>query len=167
MSRVYLINSGSESTEVAIKLAYTYHCENKDNKRINIIAREGSYHGATLIALSVSGYYTRKNYYTGILKQDNLYYVSSCYTYRQQLINESDEAFIKKKALELETKILEIGPDTVMAFILEPVVGAALGCATPPFGYLKAMKEVCHKYGVLLIFDEVMCGIGRTGTLHA
>ena len=103
----------------------------------------------------------------GILKSDNIYYVSSCYSYRQQLIDESNEAFVSRKAAELEAKILEIGPETIMCFVLEPVVGAALGCVPSVPGYLESMKQICHKYGILLIYDEIMCGIGRTGTLHA
>ena len=167
MARVYLINSGSEANETAVKLAYSYHCENNDNKRINIIAREGSYHGATFMALSLSGYNSRKNFYKGMLRSDNIHYVSACYSYRQQLEGESDSAFVARKKAELEAKFIEIGPDTVMAVILEPMVGAALGCVPAVPGYLKAMQDVCHKYGALLIFDEVMCGSGRTGTLHA
>lgn len=101
MARVYLINSGSEANETAVKLAYSYHCENNDKKRINIIARDGSYHGATFMALSVSGYNSRNNFYKGILKSDNIHYVSACYSYRQQLINESDSAFVARKKAEL------------------------------------------------------------------
>ena len=167
MVRVYIVNSGSESTEVAMKLAYSYHRENNDPRRINIISRVGSYHGATLLPLTISGFYARKHYYNAILNKDNFYYVSACYAYRQKLKGETDVAFASRKAAELEAKILEIGPGTVMAFILEPVVGAALGCAPFVPGYLKAMREVCDKYGVLLIYDEVMCGMGRTGTMHA
>ena len=167
MARVYLLNSGSEANETAFKLAYTYHCEKDDNKRINIIAREGSYHGATFMALSLSGYNSRKNFYKGILMPDNIDYIPACYSYRQRLEDESDSAFVARKKAELEAKFIEIGPDTVMALILEPMVGAALGCVPAVPGYLKAMQDVCHKYGSLLIFDEVMCGSGRTGTLHA
>ncbi len=166
MKRVYLINSGSEAIEVSVKLAYTYHSENNENKRINIVARVGSYHGATRFALSLSGYDARKQYYKKILNKKNIYYVSPCYIYRELLIGESNTAFVARKAAELEAKFLEIGPETVMCFILEPVVGAALGCVPFVSGYLKAMKEVCDKYGVLLIFDEIMCGMGRTGSLH-
>lgn len=92
MLRVYLLNSGSEAIEAAIKLAFSFHRENNEPKRINIIAREGSYHGATLIALSVSGYPLRKNFYEGILKLDNIHYVSPCYPYRERIMGESDEA---------------------------------------------------------------------------
>ena len=167
MVKVYLLNSGSEAIEAAIKLAFSYHCENNEMKRINIIARKGSYHGATLTALALSGYYARKKFYLDILRHNNnIYYVSPCYSYREQIEWESNADFVKRKALELEQKIIEIGPDTVMAFILEPIVGAALGCATFVPGYLEAVKKVCVKYGVVLIFDEIMCGMGRSGTLH-
>lgn len=167
MARVFLINSGSEATETAIKLAFYYHYEkNPETNRINIIARDGSYHGATLGSLSISGHFSRKKPYRKIL-MPNVHHIPACYPYRQLIKGESNVAFVARKKAELEAKFLELGPDTVMAFIFEPVVGAALGCVPYVPGYLKAMKEVCHKYGALLIFDEVMCGMGRTGTLHA
>ena len=167
MIRVFLINSGSEGIETAIKLARYYYFEkNKNSKRINIIAREGSYHGNTFGALSVSGHFYRREPYTPLLLK-NVHFISSCYPYRQRKENETDAQFLLRKKIELEEKILELGPETVMAFIMEPVVGAALGCVTPVPGYLKAVREVCDKYDIILIFDEVMCGSGRTGYLHA
>jgi adenosylmethionine-8-amino-7-oxononanoate aminotransferase len=98
---------------------------------------------------------------------NNVHHISSCNPYRQRRQGESDAAFINKKAKELEEKFQELGPDTVIGFIVEPVVGAALGCVPSVPGYLKAMREVCHRHGALFILDEVMCGMGRTGTLHA
>lgn len=167
MSRAFFVNSGSEANEVAIKLAYTYHVGNNDSKRINIMARRSSYHGATVLTLSTSEFEARQEFYAPILNKNNVFYTSPCYTYREQIVNESNKSYVARIAAEFEAKLLEIGPETVMAFILEPVVGAALGCVPYVPGYLKAIKEICVKYGVLLIFDEIMCGIGRTGYLHA
>nr|AMX22264.1 aminotransferase class-III [Cryphonectria parasitica] len=98
---------------------------------------------------------------------EKVHHISPCYAYRQQGKGESDTAFVTRKAAELEAKFQELGPETVIGFIAEPVVGAALGCVPYVPGYLKAMRDVCHKHGALFILDEVMCGMGRTGTLHA
>ncbi|KAG8160944.1 hypothetical protein KVR01_009208 [Diaporthe batatas] len=167
MARVYLTGSGSEAMEAAIKLSRQYfHEQDKETKRANFIARERSYHGNTLGALSVSGFLARREPYVPFL-MENVHHVSACYPYRQRLDGESDAAFVSRKAAELEAKFQELGPDTVIAFIAEPVVGAALGCVPSVPGYLKAMQDVCHKHGALFVLDEVMCGMGRTGTLHA
>lgn len=167
MARVYLTGSGSEANEAAIKLSRQYFYEkDKETPRVNFIARENSYHGNTIGALSVSGFMTRRQPYIPFL-MDNVHHISSCYPYRQRKEGESDAAFVARKATELEEKFLELGPNTVIGFIAEPVVGAALGCVPYVPGYLGAMREVCHKYGALFILDEVMCGTGRTGTLHA
>ena len=166
MEGVYLTGSGSEATEAAIKLSRQYFCELDQRTRVNFIARERSYHGNTIAALSLSEFAARKELYTPLLL-DNIHHVSSCYQYRQQNNGESDMEFVTRKVKELEAKFQELGPETVIGFIAEPVVGAALGCVPSPPGYLKAMKEVCHKYGALFILDEIMCGMGRTGTLHA
>lgn len=167
MGRVYLTGSGSEAMEAAIKLGRQYYIE-QDSKtpRVNFIARERSYHGNTIGALSVSGFFARRLPYTPLL-MNNVDFVSSCYSYRQRLECESDSEFVVRKAAELEAKFQELGPETVIGFIAEPVVGAALGCVPFVPGYLKAMRDVCHKHGALFILDEVMCGTGRTGTLHA
>ena len=163
----YLTGSGSDATEAAIKLIRQIALsKDPETKRDTVISRQNSYHGNTLGALSVSHHPIRQQPYEPLL-MDNVEHVSSCNPYRQQLDGESDADFVARKAQELENKILEIGPEKVLCFIMEPVSGAALGCVPSVLGYLQAMKEVCHKYGVLLIFDEVMCGIGRTGTLHA
>lgn len=167
MARVYLTGSGSEAMEAAIKLSRQFFYE-QDNKttRVNYISRYNSYHGNTIGALSMSEFPARKAPYLPLLMK-NVYHISSCYPYRQRKPGECDEAFVARKAEELEAKFKELGPETVIAFIAEPVVGAALGCVPYIPGYLKAMREICHKYGALFILDEVMCGIGRTGTLHA
>jgi adenosylmethionine-8-amino-7-oxononanoate aminotransferase len=167
MARVYLTGSGSEAMEAAIKLSRQYFYEkDKETPRVNFIAREGSYHGNTIGALSVSGYLARRAPYTPFLMK-NVHHISSCNPYRQRKEGESDAAFVARKAAELEDKFQKLGPDTVIGFIAEPIVGAALGCVPCVPGYLKAMRDVCHKHGALFILDEVMCGMGRTGTLHA
>lgn len=167
MARVYLTGSGSEAMEAAIKLSRQYFYE-KDKKtpRVNFIARKNSYHGNTIGALSVSGFITRRQPYIPFL-MENVHHISSCYPYRQRMEGESDTAFVARKAAELDEKFIELGPKTVIGFIAEPVVGAALGCVPYVPGYLGAMRNICHKHGALFILDEVMCGSGRTGTLHA
>jgi len=167
MAKVFLVGSGSEAMEATIKLSRQYFYEtDKKTPRVNFIAREGSYHGNTIGALSISGLLGRKAPYIPFL-MSNVHHVSSCNTYRQLIEGESNATFVNRKAAELESKFKELGPETVIAFVAEPVVGAALGCVPYVPGYLKAMRDVCHKYGALFILDEVMCGMGRTGTLHA
>lgn len=158
---------GSEAMEASVKMARQFFLENdKNTPRKNFIARQQSYHGNTIGALGISGHVARRAPYEPFL-MDNVHHVSSCNAYRQRLEGESDAAFVARKAAELEAKFQELGPETVVGFICEPVVGAALGCVPPVPGYLKAMKEICHKYGALFILDEVMSGMGRCGTLHA
>lgn len=167
LTKVYLTGSGSEATESALKLARQYYYSQDNNTtRTKFISRHRSYHGNTLGALSVSHFDSRKKPYLPLLMTES-HFVSSCYPYRQKQKNETNDQYVARKSKELEDKFLELGPETVIAFIAEPVVGAALGCVAFVPGYLKAMQDVCHKYGALLILDEVMCGVGRTGTLHA
>jgi adenosylmethionine-8-amino-7-oxononanoate aminotransferase len=167
MAKVFLAGSGSEGVETALKLSRQFFYEgDKNTKRVNFIARENSYHGNTLGALSVSGFTARRAPYIPFLMK-NVHFVSSCNPYRQLLEGESTASFVERKAAELEAKFLELGRETVIGFIAEPVVGAALGCVPYVPGYLQAMKNVCEKHGALLIIDEVMCGTGRTGTFHA
>jgi adenosylmethionine-8-amino-7-oxononanoate aminotransferase len=165
-SRAYLgSGSGSDVTEAALKLAKQYYHEKNENSRVNFISREGSYHGNTLAALSISGFPARTEIYEEFLMK-NAYKISSCNPYHQQKEGEKDTDFVQRKAEELENKFQELGPDTVIAFIAEPIVGAALGCVPSVPGYLRAMRDICHKHGALFILDEIMCGMGRTGTLH-
>lgn len=168
MEKVFFACSGSEAIDSAIKLSRQYFFEKEGNgsPRVNYIARDRSYHGNTMGALSLSGFKSRRKPYESILS-DKVHHVSACYPYRQQDKGESDATFVAKKAAELEAKFQELGPETVVAFIAEPVVGAALGCVPCVPGYLKAMRDVCHKHGALFILDEIMCGMGKTGTLHA
>lgn len=167
MRMAYLTGSGSEANESAIKMACFYHyLINGNTNRHILIARSRSYHGTTIGTLSISGFGSRKKPYLPLCI-NGVDFVSPCYPYRQREKGESNEAFNARASAELEALILKLGPEKVSLFIVEPVVGAALGCVPFVPGYLKAMKEVCHKYGVLLIVDEVMCGTGRTGVMHA
>jgi adenosylmethionine-8-amino-7-oxononanoate aminotransferase len=152
--------------EAAIKLGRQYYIEVGQPQRINFIAREDSYHGTTLGALSMSGHVGRRAAYLPLLSSW-AHPVSSCNAYRQRLAGETDGAFVSRKAAELDQKFRDLGPDTVIGFVCEPISGAALGCVPYVPGYLAAMKAVCTKYGALFILDEVMCGMGRSGTLHA
>ncbi|KAH8901511.1 aminotransferase class-III [Thozetella sp. PMI_491] len=168
MSKAYIMCSGSEAMEAAMKLARQYFMElsPKESKRTKFIAREGSYHGTTLGSLSMSGHVARRSLFQDILLT-NIDRVSPCNAYRGMKAGQSVEQYVEQLADELDRKFQQLGPDTVCAFVAEPVVGATLGCIPAVPGYFKAMKTVCDKYGALLILDEVMSGMGRTGTLHA
>jgi adenosylmethionine-8-amino-7-oxononanoate aminotransferase len=157
---------GSEATEAAMKLGRQYYMEVGQTRRINFIAREHSYHGTTLGALSASGHVGRRATYIPLLSQ-RTHRVSACNAYRQRLVGETDAAYVKRKAAELEQKFRDLGPDTVIGFICEPISGATLGCVPYVPGYLAAMKTICTRYGALFILDEIMCGMGRSGMLHA
>lgn len=153
--------------DTAIKLARQYFLELSppQPQRIRLIARNGSYHGNTVGALSVSGHKGRRAIYEPLLSP-NVSHVSECNAYRGRLADETIEAYCDRLAEELDTEFQKVGPDTVCAFVAEPVVGAALGCVPAIPGYLREMKKVCDKYGALLLLDEVMCGMGRTGAMH-
>ena len=165
MNRVYLVSSGSEAMESAIKLARQYFIEKGQPNRKHIIARKQSYHGNTLGALAAGGNQWRRQQFEPLLVETSL--ISPCYAWRYKRDDESEEEYGLRVANELEDEILRLGPDQVMAFLAEPVVGATAGALCPVPGYLARVREICDQYGVLLIFDEVMCGMGRTGTLFA
>ena len=135
-------------------------------ERVNFIARKQSYHGNTLGALSVSGHLSRRKPYEEILCH-NVFHVSACNSYRGRSPSETDEEYVRRLAEELEEAFARAGGSTVCAFVAEPVVGAALGAVPAVPGYFKAMKAVCDRHGALMIMDEIMCGMGRTGTVHA
>ncbi|SPO02697.1 uncharacterized protein DNG_05370 [Cephalotrichum gorgonifer] len=166
LPKAYILSSGSEASEAALKLSREYFVWRGESNRVNYIARHTSYHGSTIGALSLSGHTARRAPFEGLLTR-NVHRISSCNPYRQRRDGESDADFCARKAQELEDAFLQLGPETVAAFVAEPVVGAAMGCVPAVPGYFKAMRAVCDKYGALLILDEVMCGMGRTGTLHA
>ncbi|PWS38483.1 aspartate aminotransferase family protein [Falsiroseomonas bella] len=166
LTHLYLCSSGSEGTEAALKMARQYHLERGEPQRTKIIARRQSYHGNTLGALAASGNAMRRAPYAPILS-DAFSHVSPCYAYRDRRDDESETDYVARLAAELEAEFQRLGPRNVAAFIAEPVVGATLGCVTALPGYFDAVRKICDRHGALLILDEVMCGIGRTGTMHA
>ena len=165
LERVYYVSGGSEGIEAALKMARQYFVEIGQPGRRHFIARRQSYHGNTLGALAVGGNEWRRAPFAPLLI--DVPHVAPCFAYRFKTPQESDEAYGRRVADELEAKILELGPETVIGFIAETVVGATAGAVPPSPGYFRRIREICDKYGVLLILDEVMCGMGRTGTLHA
>ena len=165
LKRVYLVSGGSEATEAALKLARQYHVERQEPQRKHVIARRQSYHGNTLGSLAAGGNVFRRTQFAPLLI--DVSHISPCYEYVGRLPQETAYDYGQRVAQELEDELLRLGPDTVMAFIAEPVVGATLGAVPAVNGYFKRIREICDTYGVLLIFDEVMCGMGRTGHMFA
>lgn len=165
IDHVYLVSGGSEAVEAALKMARQYFVEKGEPQRRHIIARRQSYHGNTLGALATGGNEWRRAQFKPLLIETH--HIDPCYAYRLQDAGESDEAYAARAAQALEDKILELGSDQVIAFVAETVVGATAGAVAPVADYLKRIRAICDRYGVLLILDEVMCGMGRTGTLHA
>ncbi|NOE33024.1 MULTISPECIES: aspartate aminotransferase family protein [unclassified Ruegeria] len=165
LDRVYFVSGGSEATEAAIKLARQYFLETGQPERRHVIARKQSYHGNTLGALSAGGNAWRRAQFAPMLIE--MTHISACYEYAEKPESEGSFDYGQRVANELEAEILRLGPDTVMAFMAEPVVGATLGAVPAVEGYFKRIREICNQYGVLLILDEVMCGMGRTGHLFA
>lgn len=165
LERVYFVSGGSEATEAAIKLARQYFLEVGQPERSRVIARRQSYHGNTLGALSAGGNAWRRAQFAPMLIE--MSHIAPCYEYAEKRDGETSFDYGRRVADELEAEILRLGPDTVMAFIAEPVVGATLGAVPAVEGYFKRIREICDRYGVLLILDEVMCGMGRTGHLYA
>ena len=165
IDRVYLVSGGSEAIEAALKLARQYYVEKGEPNRKAIIARQQSYHGNTLGALAAGGNKWRRDQFAPLLI--DTHHIAPCFAYRGKNESEDDFDYGQRVANELEHKLLELGPNTVMAFIAEPVVGATAGAVTAVDGYFRRIREICDKYGVLLILDEVMCGMGRTGYLYA
>ncbi|MSO74560.1 MAG: aspartate aminotransferase family protein [Alphaproteobacteria bacterium] len=165
LDRALFVSGGSEGIEAALKLARQYFVELDQPERAHVIARRQSYHGATLGALSVGGHEARRALFAPLLFDAT--HVSPCHGYRGKQAGESDDGYARRLADELEAAIQRLGPNKVAAFIAETVVGATLGVAPPVQGYFKRVREVCDRHGVILILDEVMCGMGRTGTRHA
>ncbi|MFK7754800.1 MAG: aspartate aminotransferase family protein, partial [Sedimentitalea sp.] len=165
LDRVYFVSGGSEATEAALKLARQYFVERGEPQRRHVIARRQSYHGNTLGALSVGGNEWRRAPFAPLLI--DVAHIAPCYEYAEKPDGESSADYGLRAANELEAEILRLGPDSVMAFMAEPVVGATLGAVPAVEGYFKRIREICDTYGVLLILDEVMCGMGRTGHLFA
>lgn len=164
LTHVFYTSGGSEACESALKLARQYFVEIGQPKRHRFIARLQSYHGNTLGALAVGGNLFRRLTFEPLLTPAA--HISPCYAYRGKRVDESLEEYGKRVADELETAILKLGPESVAGFLAEPVVGATLGAVPPVSGYFKRIREICDRYGVLLILDEVMCGMGRTGARY-
>ena len=165
MDHVYFVSGGSEAVEAALKMARQYFVEIGEPERSVFVARRQSYHGNTLGALAVGGNQARRRQFAPLLI--NVKHVAPCYAYRDQRADEAAEAYGARLAAELDETISACGEQRVIAFVAETVGGATGGALTPVPGYFKAIRAVCDRHGVLLILDEVMCGMGRTGTLHA
>ena len=165
LDRVYLVSGGSEATEAAIKLARQYFTETDQPERRHVIARRQSYHGNTLGALAAGGTAWRRQQFAPLLI--DVSHIAPCYEYVDRRDDESSCDYGQRAAQELEDEILRLGPQTVMAFMAEPIVGATMGAVPAVEGYFKRIREICDAYGVLLILDEVMSGMGRTGHLFA
>ena len=166
LAQAYFVSGGSEAIEASLKLARQYFVETGQPRRARFIARRQSYHGNTLGALAAGGNALRRAPYAPMLA-DAFSHVTPAFAYREKREEESEDAFTARLAAELEAEFQRLGPDTVAAFVAEPVVGATAGCVTAPPGYFRAVREICDRHGALLILDEVMCGMGRTGTRHA
>ncbi len=165
IGRVYLLSGGSEAVEAALKLARQYFIEKGEPSRGQVIARRQSYHGNTLGALAAGGNMWRRRQFEPLLIETS--HIAPCYEYRDRRPGESAAEYGLRVADELEAEILRLGPEKVMAFIAEPVVGATGGAVVPVEGYFRRIREICDRHGVLLILDEVMCGMGRTGSMFA
>jgi adenosylmethionine-8-amino-7-oxononanoate aminotransferase len=164
-ARAFFVSGGSEATEATIKLVRQYHLERGEPQRNHIITRRQSYHGNTLGALAISGHAPRRAPYAPYLFATRQ--IAPCYPYRDQHSGEDEAAYGARAAAALETEIEALGTDKVAAFFAETVCGATLGAQPAVAGYFQAIRQICDRHGVLLVLDEVMCGMGRTGTLHA
>ncbi|MCZ2413179.1 MAG: aspartate aminotransferase family protein [Burkholderiales bacterium] len=165
IGQVYFVSGGSEAIEAALKMARQYFVEIGQPERRHFIARRQSYHGNTLGALAVGGNAWRRAQFAPLLIE--VAHVSPCYEYRDRGADEAPEAYGRRLVAELAAEIERLGPGNVIAFVAETVGGATSGAITPVPGYLHGVRELCDRHGILLILDEVMCGMGRTGTLHA
>ncbi|KAM3421985.1 hypothetical protein BST61_g2362 [Cercospora zeina] len=177
LTRAFIVSSGTEAIEAALKLARQYfiELEGASTKRKNFISRKQSYHGNTLGALAVGGHVARKAIYEDILIGENVRHVEAFYPYRGgrkggRVVmekEEEEEEYVDSLVRGLEEEVGRMGPETVCAFVAETMSGLTLGAVPPGNGYLRKMKGVCEKFGILFVLDEVMSGMGRTGTLHA
>lgn len=165
LNYAYFVSGGSEAVETALKLARQYFVEIGQTSRTKFIARKQSYHGNTLGALAVGGNEWRRRQFAPLLI--DVIRVSACNEYRDRLADETQQQYTDRLLNELEQAIIEAGPETIIGFCAETVVGATTGATPPTPGYLKGVRRLCDKYGILYIADEVMCGMGRTGTLYA
>lgn len=165
LNNVYFVSGGSEAVEAALKMARQYFVEIGQHQRTRFVARSQSYHGNTLGALAVGGNEWRRKQFAPLLMDVGR--VAATYAYRDQRADETLEQYGQRLVAEIDAKFQEMGPDTVIAFVAETVGGATSGALTAPPGYYAGVRALCDRYGILFIADEVMCGMGRTGTLHA
>ncbi len=165
LESVYFVSGGSEAVEAALKMGRQYFVEKGEPERQHFIARRQSYHGNTLGALAVGGNAWRRAQFKPLLI--DVTHIAPCYAYRDQRADETLEAYGIRVADELEEAIVRLGPKSVIGFLAEPVVGATMGAVTAAPGYFRRIREICDRHGVLMILDEVMCGMGRTGSLFA
>ena len=166
LTTAYFVSGGSEAMEAALKLARQHFVERGEPGRTRFIARRQSYHGNTLGALAAGGNAARRAPYAPLLT-DAFSHVSPAFAYRGQRDDEDEAGYVQRLADELEAEFRRLGPANVAAFVAETVVGATAGCVPPPEGYFRAVRAICDRHGALLILDEVMSGMGRTGTTHA
>jgi adenosylmethionine-8-amino-7-oxononanoate aminotransferase len=166
LAYAYFVSGGSEAVEAALKMARQYFVDTGQTRRGHFIARRQSYHGNTLGALAAGGNAFRREPYAPLLS-GAFSHVAPAFAYREQRDHESEAGFVARLAAELEGEFQRLGPETVAGFVAEPVVGATSGCVAAPPRYFRAVRDICDRHGALLILDEVMCGMGRTGTLHA
>ena len=165
LEKVYFSSGGSEAIEAALKMARQYFVEKGEPQRAHVIARRQSYHGNTLGALAIGGNVWRRKAYGPLLIEAT--HVSPCYAYRGMNAGETQAAYADRLANELELEVQKLGGDRVIAFVAETVVGATLGAVPPVRDYFRRVREICDRHGILLILDEVMCGMGRCGTMWA
>lgn len=165
LARAQFLSGGSEVMELAMKIAYQYQCERGLPDKSAFISRRQSYHGSTLGTLSISGNPQRQSVFGRLFTPAE--FVSPCYAYRDQQPDESEEQYATRLADELDAKIRSLGSENVAAFFAETVVGSTNGAVPAVPGYFRKIKAVCERHDVLLILDEVMAGMGRTGQLFA
>ena len=166
-SKAYFVGSGSEATDSAIKLARQYFFEKGQTQRTKFVSRQQAYHGNTVAAMSLSSNMARRTPYENAIMLPEVSFVNAANAYRGQTVGETEDQYATRLVTELDQHFQSLGPDTVAAFVAETVVGATAGCLTAPRGYFSGVRQVCDRYGILLILDEVMCGTGRTGTYFA
>lgn len=166
LEKAFFVGSGSEAVESALKLARQYHHEKGDTERVHIISRKQCYHGNTMATMSISTNIARRAPYHGFM-YPHVSHASPAYAYQYKHETESEKDYTDRLLRDLEQEFLRVGPEKVVAFIAETVVGATIGCVAAPAGYFKGVRSLCDKYGILLILDEIMCGVGRTGTFFA
>ncbi|CZS94337.1 related to ornithine aminotransferase [Rhynchosporium agropyri] len=167
LQKAYFVGSGSEANDSAMKLARQYFYEKGELSRTIFVSRRQSYHGSTIGSMSISGHVARKIQFDGALTLPNVTHVAPAYAYQYMFADETETEYSARLVRELDKEFLRLGPQNVVAFFAETVVGATTGCVPPPKGYFAGVRAVCDKYGILLVLDEVMCGMGRTGTTFA